>query len=750
MKISVVGHCQSSGLASCMQAMLPDADIFNVWHNEWSPHLKESDLIFVLSDLVDLTDKAGCWEGVDRSRIKLIPSFAYFGFHPDLVYVYNGDGWLKSPLDDYNSVLVIYGWLNGLSVKQTVRLFCDAVYERVGYYNFVEPSDKHLIEIGERCHIDMVPLLREWREHGCFAHSINHPKLFVSSGIARAALTRHGLDIAVERPEDYLQDPLTYWGIWPVYPEIAARLGVEGSCGFKVPDFLRRADRSIEILDLEQFVERSFDCYAQHPKDNIHVERLMTQRELYSGIEALVTAAPRRKRAHPYANLPNYCFWQRGVAGVRADELDPVVDPKFQLRPEDRIATAGSCFAQHIAKTLIKADYNYFVAEPAPDCMPPDAAAARGYGLFSARFGNVYSARQLLQLFQRAYGEFSPDDSAWVRPDGRFADPFRPQIEPGGYDSPAAAAAARAEHFAGVRRMFEQTSLFVFTVGLTEAWMAKSDGAVFPVAPGVVASSLDPAAYKFVNFTVSEIIADLDSFIAKLRGVNPNIRLLFTVSPVPLVATYENRHVLVSTTYSKSAIRAALDEVVRKYDFVDYFPSYEIITGWYNKGRYFADDLRSVTQEGIDHVMRLFSRHYLGSEQTVAAPATGRADALRHEFAQVAKILCDEEMLDRRASGPTDSAAKPAPVHALRAAPPVNGARRGAALHQELDAALGRIETLQAEQDNLRGQLDTLIHGVESWLLPTLQKHEAAIRRRGLRNLLPPVKLPAFGYRRSR
>src|SRR3954451_16510997 len=200
MKISVVGHCQSSGLASCMQAMLPDADVFSVFHYDQSPHLKESDLIFLLSDVVDLTDNITYWEGVDRSRIKSIPSFAYYGFHPDLVYASNGDGWLKSPLDDYSSVLVIYGWLNGLSVKETVRLFCDAVYKRLGYYNYIELSDKHLMEIGERCHIDMAPLLQEWRERGCFAHSINHPKLFVSSGIARAALMRHGFDIAVDRP----------------------------------------------------------------------------------------------------------------------------------------------------------------------------------------------------------------------------------------------------------------------------------------------------------------------------------------------------------------------------------------------------------------------------------------------------------------------------------------------------------------------------------------------------------------------
>ena len=234
MKISVVGNCQISGSASCMQAMLPDADVFNVWYYDRSPHLKESDLIFVLSDVVDPTDNATYWEGVDQSRIKSIPSFGYYGFHPDLVYAGNGDGWLKSPLDDYNSMLAIYGWLNGLSVKETVRLFCDAVYERLGYYT--HRTFRQLPDGGRRA----VPYrygsgTGEWRKRGCFAHSINHPKLFVASDIARAALMRHGFDIAVERPEDYLQDPLTYWGIWPVYPEIAARLGVEGSYGFRYP-----------------------------------------------------------------------------------------------------------------------------------------------------------------------------------------------------------------------------------------------------------------------------------------------------------------------------------------------------------------------------------------------------------------------------------------------------------------------------------------------------------------------------------
>jgi GSCFA family len=123
------------------------------------------------------------------------------------------------------------------------------------------------------------------------------------------------------------------------------------------------------------------------------------------------------------------------------------------------------------------------------------------------------------------------------------------------------------------------------------------------------------------------------------------VRVILTVSPVPLVATYENRHVMVSTTYSKSAIRAALDDVARKYEFVDYFPSYEIITNWYNKGRYFEKDLRTVTLDGVEHVMRLFGAHYLRSHAQARVPISD-VRAIREEIARGARIICDEQLLD--------------------------------------------------------------------------------------------------------
>ena len=135
---------------------------------------------------------------------------------------------------------------------------------------------------------------------------------------------------------------------------------------------------------------------------------------------------------NPYSGLADHAFWDRSVGSLPLFALDPMAGPTvpegFRLTRQTRIATAGSCFAQHIADRLQASGYHYLVSEDTPEGVPPAEARARGYRLFSARYGNVYTARQLLQLIERAYGRFTPADRVWERPDGRFADPFRPRI----------------------------------------------------------------------------------------------------------------------------------------------------------------------------------------------------------------------------------------------------------------------------------------------------------------------------------
>jgi hypothetical protein len=342
--------------------------------------------------------------------------------------------------------------------------------------------------------------------------------------------------------------------------------------------------------------------------------------------------------------------------------VDPVVKLNVKINRHTKVATAGSCFAQHIARYLQKSGYNYFVAEPGHPILPEKVRKANNYGLFSARYGNIYTARQLLQLFQRAYGLFQPNEDCWKDAEDVFLDPFRPTAQPGGFISELEMRLDREQHLACVRHMFETLDVFVFTLGLTECWVSRSDGAVFPICPGVEGGEFAKNRHVFCNETVDDVVSAMSSFLLHLARVNPRAQVILTVSPVPLAATARrDQHVLAATTYSKSVLRVAAEMLTSRFPHVHYFPSYEIITGAFSRGAYYADDLRNVLENGVSHVMELFMKHAAGEMGDDSVQVAGRVTPLaattpannpQQLAARLVQVECDEAGLD-----PEESAA---------------------------------------------------------------------------------------------
>jgi hypothetical protein len=343
---------------------------------------------------------------------------------------------------------------------------------------------------------------------------------------------------------------------------------------------------------------------------------------------------------HPYRGLPSKAFWKQAVSEVSPLELQDVYEPRFEITPETRIAAAGSCFAQHIGRQFKERGYRFVDTEPPPPLLPAEDLHRFGYDLYSARFGNVYSARQLVQLFRRASGELTPADDVW-EDDGLFVDPLRPTIEPQGFATYDELSRSREAHLAAVREILPQTDVFVFTFGLTEAWVDTADGVVYPTCPGTVAGTFDESRHAFVNFSWPDVLADFEEFMAIARAANPDMLFLVTVSPVPLTATASGRHVLSATTASKSILRAVCAELVERYAHVDYFPSYELVASHPMRAMFFDPNLRTVAPRGVAHVME----HFFGSQAPVArrteAPTPSAEDVDGDD------VVCDEAILAR-------------------------------------------------------------------------------------------------------
>ncbi len=117
------------------------------------------------------------------------------------------------------------------------------------------------------------------------------------------------------------------------------------------------------------------------------------------------------------------------------------------------------------------------------------------------------------------------------------------------------------------------------------------------------------------TLTVEECRQYLGSALSTLTRLNPPMKLVVTLSPVPLARTFEFGSALVADAVSKSTLRAALHELSSMYPGkIFYFPSYEVVT-WL--GRYRGDafasngtDTRHVSDHFVEAILNAFIRNY--------------------------------------------------------------------------------------------------------------------------------------------
>lgn len=335
---------------------------------------------------------------------------------------------------------------------------------------------------------------------------------------------------------------------------------------------------------------------------------------------------------NPYESLDEKSFWATAVARRPMTEISGLWTPRFEIRPDTPVATFGSCFAQHIGRALVARGFRWMNAEPAPKGLSDANARRFHYDVFSARTGNIYTVSLLRQWVGWALGGVPVPDEVWEQ-DGRFYDPFRPQIEPGGFASAEEMRRSRAAAVAAFRHCLLESELFVFTLGLTESWFHRRLGHEYPLCPGTAAGVHDPAEHRFMQQPFAFVRKALDEVLEQIRRHNPRVRFLLTVSPVPLTATMTGQHVLLATMEAKSTLRTAAAVMVRHHEDVDYFPSYELINGTPFRGAFFEANQRQVSAAGVEFVMR----HFFAPLGHAGTPAPVPA--------AVADVNCDEELL---------------------------------------------------------------------------------------------------------
>jgi hypothetical protein len=360
---------------------------------------------------------------------------------------------------------------------------------------------------------------------------------------------------------------------------------------------------------------------------------------------------------HPYEELSEKFFWATAVAKRNMFDIEELWDPKFRIEKHHKVATFGSCFAQHIGRALVSRNFNWMISEWPPRGLSAENAKKYNYGVFSARTGNIYTVSLLQQWVHWATGEADIPEEVWEK-DGRYYDPFRPNIEPNGFLSVNELRLSRELAIEAFKECLMKANVFVFTLGLTESWFNKEHGYEYPMCPGTVAGVFDRSKHQFINQDFPFIRSRLEATIGKIHELNPGIKILLTVSPVPLTATNSGNHVLIATMESKSILRAVAGQMKRRFGFVDYFPSYEIINSPPFRGTFFESNQRTVNHVGVNHVMDSFFKCLHSKFPMLDMPKIQTKDnekpatsSTRPELDKKAvkrdeDVICEEELLN--------------------------------------------------------------------------------------------------------
>lgn len=246
------------------------------------------------------------------------------------------------------------------------------------------------------------------------------------------------------------------------------------------------------------------------------------------------------------------------------------------IGPDTKVCAFGSCFAEHISNWLAQRNFSILTKE-----------GGDSESTYVVRFGEgLVNSYALLQQFEWAFENKKVEVPLWH---GYKAETF-------GYDD-----RIRQSTLA----MFERTDVFILTLGLSEVWYDTETGGVFWRA--VPQRVFDPNRHKFRVTTVAENKENLFKIYRLIRKYRPQAKIIFTMSPIPLVATFRPVPCITANSASKAILRAALDEFLRDVvdeGFAHYWPSYEIVLDVFYQR--WARDRRHVRKEILDFVMTAF------------------------------------------------------------------------------------------------------------------------------------------------
>lgn len=253
----------------------------------------------------------------------------------------------------------------------------------------------------------------------------------------------------------------------------------------------------------------------------------------------------------------------------------PISD--IRIDHSTRMMLFGSCFSENIGRKLQQSKFQV-------DLNP--------FGILYNPFSISLAIRRLLSADSFSEADLISDNGIHhsLMHHGQFSDPDKDICLQN-----------ISERFEKAVAGISETTLFLITFGSAYAYQWKESGEV-------VGNCHKFPAHLFQRFRLSvhEITEEWGSLIKTLSFIRPDIKLLFTVSPVRhwKEGAHENQ-------LSKSILHLAIENLQQLFpENVRYFPAYEVMIDELRDYRFYAEDMTHPSSIAIDYIWQLFGNTF--------------------------------------------------------------------------------------------------------------------------------------------
>ena len=300
------------------------------------------------------------------------------------------------------------------------------------------------------------------------------------------------------------------------------------------------------------------------------------------------------------ASANRHSRWNHVADRFDAEFMSIFAEPKFEISQSDRVFCIGSCFARNVEEHMIYRDFDVLSKKIVS---PKSEFGNRPTGIV-----NKYTTHSIL------------NEIAWLGQAPNWQDILVQSAE--GWmdfqlhtDAPVSISRAlerrkyiNEEYFTRIA----DASLLIITLGLIETWYDSHSGAHLNVSPSFALIKGYPGRFQMKRTTVAENYDNLVEIRRHVKNVSPKCKMIITVSPVAMAATFSGEDVVQANTYSKSVLRVAAQQLVDAYDDIDYFPSYELAM-MSPRAKAFHKDCLHVSEFAIRRIIDAFITTRAGS-----------------------------------------------------------------------------------------------------------------------------------------